>query len=136
MSEQDYPNEAKYKEIYAKKQAHPELPLSKLCADVGTSYQSYNNWYKKNHRKGIPAAATMRMSSGTTLRVSVGISVAELVKALTKKTTSIMVSIKTIIASLAAPEREALYRALGQHTMNQLHGRSEEDGQDNHEASL
>lgn len=112
-------NEAKYKEIFNRKKAHPGTPLVKLCDEAGTSYQSYNNWLKKQQRT--------QEGPRHSLRVTVQLSINDIVKLIVNNVKEVPVSVQALVRGLPPEERKLLAEALGAYTLDGIKGSTPTD---------
>lgn len=115
-----YQNEAKYKDIMHKKQAQPTVPLVKLCDDQKVSYQSYNNWFKKQSKEAkVPTSK---------LRITIHVSMRELTNLIAQGIQEIPISIESVLRGLPDHEQRALAEELGRLQLERLANKQSNNG--------
>lgn len=100
-------NEEKYKEIDRKRYASPAKPLTQLCRDVGVSYQSYYNWFKKHNKQE-------ETETPHKLRVAVLISLRELAQLIANEVQTLPMDVASVVRSLSPEDRGKLAKELGE----------------------
>lgn len=110
------PNEEKYKQVQSKVGTKP---ITTLCQEAGVSYQSYNNWAKKQIK--APVAAPHK------LRIQVQVSIRELANIILSGSRTMPLEIETVVRGMGPDERKNLSEELGARRLEKLINSQEEE---------